>query len=143
MSTDHEVIMMGGDAPSEHAARAIVAANILGELREAKNEVVPRVTFTDPQAAAVGATEDRSGATVRLADVARTATYTRAYAESNGYLTLLSDGDRLTSAHASAPKPASGCSRPPGRSARASYSTSCAAPSSPSLRSQRSTSPRS
>ena len=82
----------------------IVAANILGEPREAQYEAVPRVTFTDPQAAAVGATEDRFGASVRLADVAKTATYTRAYAESNGYLTLLSDGERLTGAHALGPE---------------------------------------
>jgi dihydrolipoamide dehydrogenase len=36
--------------------------------------------------------------------VAKTATYTRAYAESNGYLTLLSDGERLTGAHALGPE---------------------------------------
>jgi pyruvate/2-oxoglutarate dehydrogenase complex dihydrolipoamide dehydrogenase (E3) component len=82
----------------------VVAANILGEPREAHYEAVPRVTFTDPQAAAVGATEDRFGATVRLSDVARTATHTRAYAESNGYLALLSDGERLTGAHALGPE---------------------------------------
>ena len=82
----------------------IVAANILGEPREAHYEAVPRVTFTDPQAAAVGATDAPFSATVRLADVARTATYTRAHAESNGYLTLLSDGERLTGAHALGPE---------------------------------------
>jgi dihydrolipoamide dehydrogenase len=82
----------------------IVAANILGEPREAHYEAVPRVAYTDPHAAAVGATEDRFGASVRLADVAKTATYTRAYAESNGYLTLLSDGERLTGAHALGPE---------------------------------------
>jgi pyruvate/2-oxoglutarate dehydrogenase complex dihydrolipoamide dehydrogenase (E3) component len=76
----------------------VVAANILGEPREANYEAVPRVTFTDPQAAAVGAIEDAFSATVRLADVAKTSAYTRA--ESNGYLTLLSDGERLTGAHA-------------------------------------------
>jgi pyruvate/2-oxoglutarate dehydrogenase complex dihydrolipoamide dehydrogenase (E3) component len=81
----------------------IVAANILGDPREANYEAVPRVIFTDPQAAAVGATEDVFSATVRLSDVAKTATYTRAYAESNGYLTLLSDGDRLTGAQALGP----------------------------------------
>jgi pyruvate/2-oxoglutarate dehydrogenase complex dihydrolipoamide dehydrogenase (E3) component len=81
----------------------VVAANILGEPREANYDAVPRVTFTDPQAAAVGVTNDRFGATVRLLDVAKTVTYTRAYAESNGYLTLLSDGERVTGAHALGP----------------------------------------
>ena len=82
----------------------IVAANILGDPREANYDAVPRVTFTDPQAAAVGATEDRFSATARVAEVAKTATYTHAYAESNGYLTLLSDGERLTGAHALGPE---------------------------------------
>ncbi|HET9737733.1 MAG TPA: NAD(P)/FAD-dependent oxidoreductase [Solirubrobacteraceae bacterium] len=81
----------------------IVAANILGEPRKAHYEAVPRVAYTDPQAAAVGATDDSFSATVRLSDVAKTATYTHAYAESNGYLTLLSDGERLTGAHALGP----------------------------------------
>ena len=62
------------------------------------------MTFTDPQAAAVGATEAEVSATVRLMDVAKTATYTREYAESNGYLTLLSDGEVLTGAHAFGPE---------------------------------------
>jgi dihydrolipoamide dehydrogenase len=82
----------------------VVASNILGEPREAHYEAVPRVTFTDPAAAAVGATEARFSSTVRLMDVAKTATYTRAYAESNGYLTLLSDGERLVGAHAFGPE---------------------------------------
>ena len=41
---------------------------------------------------------------VPLAEVAKTATYTRAYAESNGFLTLLSDGERLTGAYALGPE---------------------------------------
>jgi pyruvate/2-oxoglutarate dehydrogenase complex dihydrolipoamide dehydrogenase (E3) component len=36
--------------------------------------------------------------------VAKTATYSRAYAECNGFLTLLSDGDRLTGAYALGPE---------------------------------------
>jgi dihydrolipoamide dehydrogenase len=82
----------------------VVAANILGETREANYEAVPRVTYTDPQAAAVGAAEDRFSGTAMLADVAKTATYTHAYAENNGYLTLVSDGQRLTGAHGLGPE---------------------------------------
>jgi dihydrolipoamide dehydrogenase len=82
----------------------VVAANILGERREANYDAVPRVVYTDPQAAAVGATTAPVGATARLADVAKTATYTHAYATSNGFLTLLSDGVRLTGAYALGPE---------------------------------------
>jgi dihydrolipoamide dehydrogenase len=82
----------------------VVAANILGEPREANYEAVPRVTYTDPQAAAVGAGAARFSAMVPLSDVPKTATYTRAYAESNGFLTLLSDGERLTGAYALGPE---------------------------------------
>jgi dihydrolipoamide dehydrogenase len=82
----------------------VVAANILGESRVANYEAVPDVVYTDPQAAAVGLPEDRFGATVALADVAKTATYTHEYARSNGFLTVLSDGERLTGAHAFGPE---------------------------------------
>ena len=69
----------------------IVSANILGEPREAHYDAVPRVTVTDPQAVAVGATEGTVSATVRPSEI------------TNGYLTLLSDGERLTGAHALGP----------------------------------------
>jgi dihydrolipoamide dehydrogenase len=82
----------------------VVASNILGESREVHYEAVPRVTYTDPQAAAVGATEAPFSATVRLSEVAKTATYTHAYAESSGFLTLLSDGEHLTGAYALGPE---------------------------------------
>jgi pyruvate/2-oxoglutarate dehydrogenase complex dihydrolipoamide dehydrogenase (E3) component len=82
----------------------VAAANILGDPREANYEAVPRVVFTDPQAAAVGATDAPFTATAALSDVPKTATYTRAYAESNGFLTLLSDGVRLTGAYALGPE---------------------------------------
>jgi dihydrolipoamide dehydrogenase len=82
----------------------VVAANILGEPRKANYEAVPRVTYTDPQAAAVGSDAARFSAMVPISEVAKTATYTRAYAESNGFLTLLSDGERLTGAYALGPE---------------------------------------
>ena len=82
----------------------VVAANILGEPREANYDAVPRVVFTDPQAASVGAAEASFSATVPISEVAKTATYTRAYGESNGFMTLLSDGERLTGAYALGPE---------------------------------------
>jgi pyruvate/2-oxoglutarate dehydrogenase complex dihydrolipoamide dehydrogenase (E3) component len=82
----------------------VVAANILGEPREADYDAVPRVTYTDPQAAAVGATEARFSATASVSALPKTSTYTRAYAESGGFLTLLSDGERLTGAYALGPE---------------------------------------
>jgi pyruvate/2-oxoglutarate dehydrogenase complex dihydrolipoamide dehydrogenase (E3) component len=82
----------------------VVAANILGEPRKANYEAVPRVVYTDPQAAAVGAGAGRFSAMVPLSEVAKTATYTRAYADDNGFLTLLSDGERLTGAYALGPE---------------------------------------
>jgi pyruvate/2-oxoglutarate dehydrogenase complex dihydrolipoamide dehydrogenase (E3) component len=82
----------------------VVAANILGESRKANYEAVPRAVYTDPQAAAVGSSAGRFSAMVPLSDVPKTATYTRAYADQNGFLTLLSDGERLTGAYALGPE---------------------------------------
>jgi pyruvate/2-oxoglutarate dehydrogenase complex dihydrolipoamide dehydrogenase (E3) component len=82
----------------------VVAANILGEPRDADYRAVPRVTYTDPQAASVGASEASFSASVPLSEVAKTATYTHAYAQSNGFLTLLSDGNVLTGAYALGPE---------------------------------------
>ena len=82
----------------------IVAANILGEPREAHYEAVPDVVYTDPQAAAVGASEAPFSVNVPVSEVAKTATYTHAYAQSPGFLTLLSDGEQLTGAYALGPE---------------------------------------
>jgi pyruvate/2-oxoglutarate dehydrogenase complex dihydrolipoamide dehydrogenase (E3) component len=82
----------------------VAAANILGEPREANYEAVPDVVYTGPQAASVGATQARFSVTVPVSEVAKTATYTHAYAQSKGFLSLLSDGGRLTGAYALGPE---------------------------------------
>jgi pyruvate/2-oxoglutarate dehydrogenase complex dihydrolipoamide dehydrogenase (E3) component len=82
----------------------IAAANILGNDRQADYAAVPRVVFTDPQAAAVGAAGGPLTATVPLASVPRTATYTRAYADKPGFMTLVSDGEVVIGAHAVGPE---------------------------------------
>ena len=70
----------------------VVAANLLGRPRAADYAAVPRVVFTDPQVAAVGEADGRFTAGVPLAEVARTATYTRAYDTRPGFLTLVATG---------------------------------------------------
>jgi pyruvate/2-oxoglutarate dehydrogenase complex dihydrolipoamide dehydrogenase (E3) component len=82
----------------------VVAANILGRPREADYSAVPRVVFTHPQAASVGEGDGPVTVTVPLSEVPRTSTYTRAYAESPGFMTLVSDGERLTGAYALGPE---------------------------------------
>jgi dihydrolipoamide dehydrogenase len=81
----------------------IAAANILGTPREANYDAVPRVVFTDPQVASVGEAEGEREVTVDLASVARTSTYTREY-ENAGFMTLISDGERVTGAYALGPE---------------------------------------
>ncbi len=82
----------------------VVAANIAGDPRPANYEAVPRVTYTDPQAAAVGALEAQYSGTALVSELPKTASYTHAYAQSNGFMTLLSDGQRLTGAYALGPE---------------------------------------
>jgi dihydrolipoamide dehydrogenase len=52
----------------------------------------------------VGAAEAEYSATALVSEAPKTATYTHAYAKSNGFLTLLSDGERLTGAYALGPE---------------------------------------
>jgi pyruvate/2-oxoglutarate dehydrogenase complex dihydrolipoamide dehydrogenase (E3) component len=82
----------------------VVASNILGGSREAHYDAVPRVVYTDPQAGAVGSTEGVFSGTAQLSGAPKASTYTRAYADSDGFLTLLSDGQRLTGAYALGPE---------------------------------------
>ena len=82
----------------------VVAANILGRPRQANYEAVPRVTYTDPQAGAVGAVEGAFSGTALLAEIPKMQTYTHAYAEEGGFMTLLSDGERLVGAYALGPE---------------------------------------
>jgi pyruvate/2-oxoglutarate dehydrogenase complex dihydrolipoamide dehydrogenase (E3) component len=82
----------------------VAAANILGRDAEANYDAVPRVVFTDPQVAVVGEPTGSTTVTVQLSDVARTSTYTRAYDRKPGFMTLVSDGARLTGAYAIGPE---------------------------------------
>jgi pyruvate/2-oxoglutarate dehydrogenase complex dihydrolipoamide dehydrogenase (E3) component len=82
----------------------VVAANILGSSRKANFDAVPRVVFTDPQAASVGEGEGELTSTTLLKDVAKASTYTREYADKPWFMTLVSDGERLTGAYALGPE---------------------------------------
>ncbi|WP_112267287.1 dihydrolipoyl dehydrogenase family protein [Lentzea terrae] len=82
----------------------VAAANILGHDAKVDYTAVPRVVFTSPEVAAVGAAEGKYTATAHLSGVARTATYTREYATRPGFLTLVSDGQVLTGAYAVGPE---------------------------------------
>jgi pyruvate/2-oxoglutarate dehydrogenase complex dihydrolipoamide dehydrogenase (E3) component len=82
----------------------VVAANILGRPRAANYEAVPRVVYTDPQAGAVGADVAAFSGSALIREIAKMETYSRGYATSNGFLTLLSDGTCLTGAYALGPE---------------------------------------
>jgi pyruvate/2-oxoglutarate dehydrogenase complex dihydrolipoamide dehydrogenase (E3) component len=92
-----------GIMPFTHVGKyqaRIAARDILGDEARADYRAVPRVVFTDPQVAAVGEQEGTATGTAQLSGVARTATYTREYAKCPGFLTLVSDGTKLTGAYA-------------------------------------------
>jgi pyruvate/2-oxoglutarate dehydrogenase complex dihydrolipoamide dehydrogenase (E3) component len=96
-----------GVMPFTHVGKyqaRIAGADILGREARADYRAIPRVVFTDPQVAAVGAPEGETEGTAELASVARTSTYTREYAERPGFMTLFSDGTVLTGAVAVGPE---------------------------------------
>ena len=83
----------------------VAAADMLGQSARADYRAIPRVVFTDPQVAAAGATEGEHHGKVELSGLARSATYTADPSEWPGYfLTLISDGRKLTGACAVGPE---------------------------------------
>ena len=82
----------------------VAAAGILGREVTADYRAVPRVVFTDPQVAAVGEADGPSSGTARLDSITRTSTYTREYDKRPGFLTLVSDGEKLIGAQAVGPE---------------------------------------
>ena len=92
----------------------VAAADMLGKEARADYRAIPRVTFCDPQVASAGMTEDEAAeagidvatGTAELSTVARTSTYTRAYDELPGLLTLIADRKRavLVGAYAVGPE---------------------------------------
>jgi len=81
----------------------VAAVDMLGGEARADYRAVPRVVFTDPQAAAVGESEGPQTGTALMSGVPRAFTYERPL-DRPGYLTLISDGEVLTGAHAVGPE---------------------------------------
>jgi pyruvate/2-oxoglutarate dehydrogenase complex dihydrolipoamide dehydrogenase (E3) component len=82
----------------------VLAAHLAGLPARTNYDAVPRVVFTDPQAAAVGLGVGEFSVTVPVNGGAKLATYTRNYADSTGFLTLISDGRKLLGATALGPE---------------------------------------
>jgi pyruvate/2-oxoglutarate dehydrogenase complex dihydrolipoamide dehydrogenase (E3) component len=76
---------------------------MLGGEARAHYGAVPRVVFTDPQVAAAGMPEGAMSGTGHLGEVPRSFTYEMPV-ERPGFLTLLSDGEKLVGAYAVGPE---------------------------------------
>jgi len=95
-----------GIMPFTHVGKyqgRIAAKDMLGREARADYRAVPRVVFTDPQAAAVGEPDGAATGTVELTSLARTSTYAR-NGDARGFLSLVSDGEVLTGAYAVGPE---------------------------------------
>jgi pyruvate/2-oxoglutarate dehydrogenase complex dihydrolipoamide dehydrogenase (E3) component len=92
----------------------VAAGDILGKDTRADYRALPRVTFTDPQVAGAGMTEEQARENgielavgrADVAGVARTSTYTRDYDKLDGFLALVADKQRgiLVGAYAVGPE---------------------------------------
>ena len=85
----------------------LAAARGKAEIRKTIDGFMPgttKVEFKILNTASVGATDAPFSATAPIREIPKTSTYTRAYADSIGFLTLLSDGERLTGAYALGPE---------------------------------------
>ncbi|MBX5470692.1 MAG: NAD(P)/FAD-dependent oxidoreductase, partial [Thermoleophilaceae bacterium] len=82
----------------------VAVRDMLGLPARADYSAIPRVVFTDPQVAAVGAVEGERTGRVELETVARTSTYTREYDRRPGFLELYANGERLAGALAVGPE---------------------------------------
>jgi pyruvate/2-oxoglutarate dehydrogenase complex dihydrolipoamide dehydrogenase (E3) component len=82
----------------------VAAADILGRDVTADYRAVPRVVFTDPQIGAVGEVDGPASGTSQLESISRTSTYSREYDKHPGFITVISDGEKLIGAHAVGPE---------------------------------------
>jgi dihydrolipoamide dehydrogenase len=81
----------------------IAIADMQGENHSADYRAVPKVVFTDPEVAFVGEAEGKATGTGELKDVSRTSTYEREWDKRPMFVTVVSDGAKLTGAYAVGP----------------------------------------
>ena len=96
-----------GIMPFTHVGKyqaRIAIADMTGQQARADYRAVPRVVFTDPQVAAVGATEGEREGTISLQSISRTSTYSREYEQIEGFLTLFADDTKRVGAVAVGPE---------------------------------------
>ena len=88
------------------AARSACQTRLAGPSTSRPLRLAPSNSSRPARPSAVGVVglPARFSGTADLSELPKTETYTRAYAESNGFLTLLSDGERLTGAYALGPE---------------------------------------
>jgi pyruvate/2-oxoglutarate dehydrogenase complex dihydrolipoamide dehydrogenase (E3) component len=82
----------------------VAAADIAGRPACADYRAVPRVVFTDPQVGSVGEAEGTATGTASMTAVPRAYTYEDDPSRRPGFLTLVSDGEKLVGAHAVGPE---------------------------------------